>query len=500
MHCRFTTNDPVRWNVTGKLLVNSGANSIAADTKLRWPRFALTYPRIGAAAFFIEILCIIAAAVATGSAYHVLVYGSLGSIGSFAAIGALIAMGFGLASLIREEYGVESLLDGRRTAGRLFINWNIVFVALAVIGFLTKGTQIYSRGWLTLFYVFGFITVLLFNVGLRALISLLIARSWVRCRKLMIVATDTDLSDLEREIVSSAAGFAVAARMTLGDSDADRADLDAALSSAVAKARALGIEDVIISNSLSGEHTLEKTVAAFSALPVAIHLSAGGFLARFKHVRVARFGHAAALSITRAPLGSFEAAAKRAFDFIVASLALVLLAPLFALIGLVIKLDSKGPVFFKQRRRGYNTAEFRIWKFRTMTTLDDGDTIRQATKGDARITAIGNFLRRTSLDELPQLINVIKGEMSLVGPRPHAVAHDREFERRIADYPRRLNVKPGITGWAQVNGFRGATITDDAMRQRVEHDLFYIDNCSMGFDLYIILLTLISPKASRNAL
>jgi len=182
-----------------------------------------------------------------------------------------------------------------------------------------------------------------------------------------------------------------------------------------------------------------------------------------------------------------------------AGLALLILSPLFAAIAVLIKIDSPGPVFFKQRRRGYNTEEFRIWKFRTMTSLDDGDVVVQASENDSRITTVGNFLRRTSLDELPQLINVLKGEMSLVGPRPHAVAHDRFFERRIALYPRRLNVKPGITGWAQVNGFRGETRTEEMMRQRVEHDLYYIDNCSLGFDLYILLLTLISPKASRNA-
>ena len=134
-----------------------------------------------------------------------------------------------------------------------------------------------------------------------------------------------------------------------------------------------------------------------------------------------------------------------------------------------------------------------------MTTLEDGDTVHQATENDQRVTGIGRLLRRTSLDELPQLLNVLRGEMSLVRPRPHAVAHDRLFEKRIAQYPRRLNVKPGITGWAQVNGFRGATDTDEAMRRRVDHDLYYIDNCSVGFDLYILLLTLISPKASRNA-
>ena len=137
--------------------------------------------------------------------------------------------------------------------------------------------------------------------------------------------------------------------------------------------------------------------------------------------------------------------------------ALVLLSPVFAAVAVLIKLDSRGPVFFRQRRRGYNTAEFRIWKFRTMTSLDDGDTIVQATENDGRVTAsefsAPDVARRAS--SAPQCL---KGEMSLVGPRPHAVAHDRFFERRIARYPRRLNVKPGITGWAQVNGFRGATV------------------------------------------
>jgi lipopolysaccharide/colanic/teichoic acid biosynthesis glycosyltransferase len=134
-----------------------------------------------------------------------------------------------------------------------------------------------------------------------------------------------------------------------------------------------------------------------------------------------------------------------------------------------------------------------------MSTLDDGPHIEQARADDARVTAIGRYLRRFNLDELPQLLNVLKGEMSLVGPRPHAVAHDQIYEKRILSYPRRLNMKPGITGWAQVNGFRGRTETDEAMRARVEYDLYYIDNWSILFDLYILGLTMCSPKAFRNA-
>ena len=194
-----------------------------------------------------------------------------------------------------------------------------------------------------------------------------------------------------------------------------------------------------------------------------------------------------------------DVAAKRAFDAAAAATALLLLAPFFALVALAIKLDSRGPVFFMQRRYGFNQRPFRIRKFRTMLTMDDGDVVRQASANDPRITRVGRFLRRWNLDELPQLVNVIRGEMSLVGPRPHALAHDREFERRIALYARRHNVKPGITGWAQVNGFRGETDTDDKMRARVEHDLHYIDNWSMGLDLVILAKTVLSPKAYRNA-
>ncbi len=193
-------------------------------------------------------------------------------------------------------------------------------------------------------------------------------------------------------------------------------------------------------------------------------------------------------------------AAKRALDLFISSLALVALAPLFVIIAVAIKADSPGPVFFCQRRRGYNQKEFRIWKFRTMTTADDGHVIIQASEGDPRITRLGRFLRRCNLDELPQLINVLRGEMSLVGPRPHALAHDGHYERTIEGYGQRLNVKPGITGWAQIHGHRGPTRTNAEMRARVAHDLYYIENWSLLLDIYILALTLVSRQAYRNAL
>lgn len=190
---------------------------------------------------------------------------------------------------------------------------------------------------------------------------------------------------------------------------------------------------------------------------------------------------------------------KRALDLGIAVPLFLLLAPALAAIALWIWLDSPGPVLFCQRRLGLNGRPFCIFKFRTMNVLEDGDTIVQAREDDARVTGVGRFLRKTSLDELPQLINVIKGEMSLVGPRPHAIAHDKFFATQIRDYQQRQLVKPGITGWAQVNGLRGGTPTIEAMRRRVEHDVWYAHNCSVALDLKILLRTARVVLQRKNA-
>jgi exopolysaccharide biosynthesis polyprenyl glycosylphosphotransferase len=191
---------------------------------------------------------------------------------------------------------------------------------------------------------------------------------------------------------------------------------------------------------------------------------------------------------------------KRAFDITASLSGLLLLIIPFAVIMAMIKLESKGTVLFRQRRHGFNQNEFRISKFRTMWVLEDGEYIAQAKQNDPRITKVGSFLRRTNLDEFPQLWNVLCGDMSLVGPRPHTLAHNRMYEEQIALYARRHNVKPGITGWAQVNGCRGETDTTDKMEQRLAYDLFYIDNWSFKLDMKILFLTFFSRKAFVNAL
>ena len=210
-------------------------------------------------------------------------------------------------------------------------------------------------------------------------------------------------------------------------------------------------------------------------------------------------GPIASLRLSRRPLSTADALLKRAFDLVLATAALLLLSPLFALVALLIKLDSPGPVFFLRRRHGFNQEPFRILKFRTMTTADDGAHIAQARNGDPRVTRVGRWLRRWSIDEFPQLVNVLLGDMSLVGPRPHALAHDQAWARKVSRYARRHNVKPGITGWAQVNGLRGEIGTDKAIRQRVEHDLYYIDNWSIWLDILILVRTVLSRKAYLNA-
>jgi exopolysaccharide biosynthesis polyprenyl glycosylphosphotransferase len=184
---------------------------------------------------------------------------------------------------------------------------------------------------------------------------------------------------------------------------------------------------------------------------------------------------------------------KRAMDIAGAGILLLLLIPVFIAVAIGIKLESKGPAFFRQRRGGQFGRSFSIYKFRTMRVMEDGERIVQARQRDPRVTPLGAFLRKTSMDELPQLINVLKGEMSLVGPRPHAVAHDREFQERIPAYSRRFVMKPGITGLAQVRGFRGETLTNESLEGRLTADLEYIDNWSLTADIRLLVATLKVP-------
>jgi len=205
------------------------------------------------------------------------------------------------------------------------------------------------------------------------------------------------------------------------------------------------------------------------------------------------------VAVCETPIFGVNAVLKRIFDVVMASAILLAIWPLLLLIALVVKLSSPGPALFKQRRYGLGGDEIMVYKFRTMTVLEDGPQIVQASKDDKRVTRVGAFLRRTSLDELPQFLNVLGGSMSIVGPRPHAVAHNEQYRKLIDGYMIRHKVKPGITGWAQVNGFRGETQTVDKMQKRVEYDLDYLRNWSVSLDMWIMVKTVITLWKDRNA-
>jgi exopolysaccharide biosynthesis polyprenyl glycosylphosphotransferase len=212
-----------------------------------------------------------------------------------------------------------------------------------------------------------------------------------------------------------------------------------------------------------------------------------------------KLGREFTIEIQRPPLSLAELALKRVLDVILAGGLLVVLAPLLAAVGILTKLESPGPLIFRQRRKGFNGREFTIFKFRTMKVLEDGSVIHQARRHDTRVTRIGRTLRATSIDELPQLVNVLQGHMSLVGPRPHAIANDDGYTKLIANYAFRQHVKPGLTGWAQINGFRGETAQLELMKQRVDCDLWYIKNWSFWLDLRILVLTCFELLRRRNA-
>jgi undecaprenyl-phosphate galactose phosphotransferase/putative colanic acid biosynthesis UDP-glucose lipid carrier transferase len=205
------------------------------------------------------------------------------------------------------------------------------------------------------------------------------------------------------------------------------------------------------------------------------------------------------IEVQRAPLSTAERLLKRAIDLAVALIALVFFIPIMAFSAIAIKLDGRGPIIFRQNRKGFNGHEFVMFKFRTMSVLENGEVVTQASREDPRVTGIGRLLRASSIDELPQLWNVVRGEMSVVGPRPHALAHDNYFEKLLQDYAFRHHVKPGMTGWAQVNGLRGATPSVEQISRRVQMDLWYINNWSLWLDIQILLKTCSEVLRKRNA-
>ena len=441
------------------------------------------------------MVLIVAIAVITGVAYHPFL-GQRPDMGASAAkVGILMACLFVTFNIMRKEYALINYMTLTGHARRTLLTWNMTFVTSLIFVFALKETAEFSRASVVLFYSLGLAGLFWLRavIVLRVQANVLLGK--VATLRVILVGEESELRAFTARYEPWTLGVEIVASAVLRGPDTLTDDL----ALAAASARVLRPDDVFVLMPWSKTDAIDACVSAFMNVPASIHLGPQRVLERFSKASVSRIGQIASLHLVRPPLTSIEIITKRALDLVLAIVMLVGLSPLFCLIAIAVKIDSRGPVLFLQRRYGFNQETFRVVKFRSMTVAEDDRTLKQATRNDPRVTRVGRLLRRLNLDELPQLLNVVRGDMSLVGPRPHALAHNHLYERTIADYARRHNVKPGLTGWAQVHGLRGEIIGDDAMRHRTEHDLFYIENWSLGLDLRILGMTLLSAKAFDNA-
>jgi Undecaprenyl-phosphate glucose phosphotransferase len=469
----------------------------------RWA--LLSHGAFSSLLFLLDVTLIVAVSCVTGIAYYFSTTGAYGEISPFVQVGALAAGIFATSNVSRGEYRMTNFFAFRPLIGRTVHLWNVTLICILTLWFLAQASTQYSRAWLVLFYAVTLAALLIERFLIVRITKHARRAGLISAQRIFLIGGGALVNDFIESYDLRALGVSIVGCRFLTPVAADamveerNAALNRDLTAAISSVRQLEPDAIFLLLPWSANDTIARCVDAFLALPVAIHLGPELILQKFVNVELSRLGPMASLQLTRLPLSRLEVAEKRLFDVFLSGAALLALTPFLILIGLLIRMDSKGPVFFVQRRYGFNQQPFRIIKFRTMSTLDDGPVVPQAVRNDPRVTRMGSWLRRWNIDEIPQLFNVLTGDMSLVGPRPHALSHDREYERRISLYARRHNVKPGITGWAQINGFRGVTDTEDKMRKRVEYDLFYIDNWSLWLDLKIIARTVLSSTAYRNA-
>ncbi len=383
--------------------------------------------------------------------------------------------------------------------------WAIAAPVILFVAFLTKTSTSYSRVVTTVW--FGLTPGLI--VAWRILLRIALMEFRRRGRNSRTVAI-AGLTPMAQRIAERIASDPYSGMRILGFYD-DRkpgrrhvlpeqyGPLIGDLDQLVADARDGKIDRVYITLPLKAEPRINTIVHKLADTTATVFVVADFLVFDLLHAQWSQVGDIPVVSIFDTPFHGLGGWLKRVEDIMLGAVIVSLIALPVAIIAAGVKLSSRGPVFFKQRRYGLNGKEIRVLKFRTMTVCEDGPIVTQATKDDQRITPLGALLRQTSLDELPQFIQVLTGEMSIVGPRPHAVAHNELYRAKIHGYMLRHKVKPGITGWAQVNGWRGETDTVDKMEKRVEHDLEYIRNWGLFWDLKIIFLTIFGAKKSENA-
>ncbi|MEC9367809.1 MAG: undecaprenyl-phosphate glucose phosphotransferase [Pseudomonadota bacterium] len=446
----------------------------------------------------VEAAIILLSALATKFLYLDAFLGGDKPIAGYFGVGVLLAV---IAALAFRQFGLQNqdrLLAPSINIGRIFGALGISFLLMVAVLYLLKIAEQYSRGWMLLWFVSSFALIVAERSVVKLYARALAARGRLSQRVAIYGAGPIGWK-VRNYLRENSDTYHVAGMFDgeLFSSTADALPIDGGLDDLMILGRQNRIDQIIIALPLVAQERIRSVVSRLAVLPVEVQLCSEEQRLPCKVYGSLRLGQLQLLQVQRRPLSERGLRVKAAMDFTLAAIGLLLALPLFPLIALAIRVDSEGPVFFRQRRHGFNNQVIHVLKFRTMTVLEDGPVVKQARSGDNRVTRVGRILRATYLDEIPQLINVLKGEMSLVGPRPHALAHNEYYGRLVESYANRHRVKPGITGWAQVNGFRGETADSNLMRERVEHDLYYIDNWSLWLDFEVLVRTVLMAVTGR---
>lgn len=377
----------------------------------------------------------------------------------------------------------------------------ITFVLITSLLFLLKLSDVYSRGTLILQLLSCFIVIVAVRLGTYNGFQAAAAKGLIWGQHVVLVGTWNDCALYAKQLRKSGGGIQIDFCTIAPTFEHDKScTIDRSMtSSVVERCRRLQPNSIILLvDNMHDDKTTSALASYLREVPADIYAIPVHGTEFWLTAHPGEIGGVPAFALARRPLSVIERAIKRTFDIVAAMAGLIILSPLLLFACTAVAIDSKGPIFFRQIRHGYNNRPISVLKFRTMYVTDEKE-FRQVSKGDSRITRVGKIFRITGIDELPQLWNILRGEMSVVGPRPHAIPHNELFLPKIESFYRRHTVTPGLTGWAQVNGFRGETDTLEKMKKRIEHDLYYIENWSLLFDLQIIVLTLFSGKTYRNA-
>ncbi|MEJ1158824.1 exopolysaccharide biosynthesis polyprenyl glycosylphosphotransferase [Prosthecomicrobium sp. N25] len=411
-----------------------------------------------------------------------------------------VALIFPAAMLAKGGYRLDGLPDAGHQIRHTARAWLVAFGIAAWAAFLLKIGSSYSRVAVLSYFTLGGVTLVAWHLAVSVWLRRRIDAGLVSLRRAVVVAiAEPSEYDHHRRVLVDRGIEVVAAHLIAPNLGTVSVEALRACQTVRAALAATRCDLIMVFAPWSDQRQAGELLAALAPLPLPVLLMADKPAGRILRQNRLRFGPLFGFEMQRAPLDRTDRAAKRLLDLTVASLALLILSPLLVLTGFAILLETGRPILFRQHRRGFGGRRFEILKFRSMTVQENGPTVLQAQRGDPRVTRLGRLLRKTSVDELPQLVNVLRGEMSICGPRPHAIAHDNQYEELIATYAYRHHVKPGITGWAQVNGLRGETRDVALMEARVDHDLWYINNWSIWLDLRIIVMTALKVVNDRQA-